>query len=141
MSVISEAAALDTSCVPKSHHRTLKDLRACIYCRRIKSYAQFLETGCENCSGMVKSRADEWTSANFDGFISLIEPTKSWAGRWHGMGALLPGCYAIKVHGGQEEAQDGMEEDAPDEDDRNFIAEDEGEGDAVQSSVGGESIL
>jgi len=46
-----------------------------------------------------KDRVNASTTVNFDGFISLVDPKKSWVAKWCRVDALTQGCYAIKVHG------------------------------------------
>ncbi|ERN16122.1 hypothetical protein AMTR_s00030p00199250 [Amborella trichopoda] len=62
------------------------ELRACLRCRLVKTYDQFRETGCENCPffNMDKDheRVVDCTTPNFNGIISCMDPTKSWAARW-----------------------------------------------------------
>lgn len=68
---------LDASTVPRPTGAApgFKDLRACMTCRLVKAYAQFVENGCENCEDFSKSRADELTTANFEGYGCQCIPT------------------------------------------------------------------
>uniref|UniRef100_A0A7N2R254 Spt4/RpoE2 zinc finger domain-containing protein n=1 Tax=Quercus lobata TaxID=97700 RepID=A0A7N2R254_QUELO len=62
------------------------ELRACLRCRLIKTYDQFRESGCENCPFFKMDedheRVVDCTTPNFNGIISVMDPTKSWAARW-----------------------------------------------------------
>jgi transcription elongation factor SPT4 len=73
---------------------TLRDLRACKICCLIKTYDQFIRGGCDNCDYFLhmKNNADkvfDCTSANFDGMISLMDPTDSWVAKWQRIGLFL----------------------------------------------------
>uniref|UniRef100_A0A3B0MXY3 Possible transcription initiation protein spt4-like, putatve n=1 Tax=Theileria annulata TaxID=5874 RepID=A0A3B0MXY3_THEAN len=64
---------------------------------------QFYENGCGNCSFLQMDgdhrRILDCTSSNFNGFISIIDPQKSWSARYNNLNDLIPGCYAISVNG------------------------------------------
>jgi transcription elongation factor SPT4 len=52
---------------------SLLHLRACMRCALIKTYGQFYDSGCENCSflnmGSDKEQIESHTSANFKGLV------------------------------------------------------------------------
>ncbi|KAK9835907.1 hypothetical protein WJX74_010704 [Apatococcus lobatus] len=77
------------------------NLRACIVCRLVKTYDQFLSNGCDNCPFLDmaghRDQCLDCTTPTFAGMISLIQPQASWAGKWLHLGKFVPGSYAIKV--------------------------------------------
>lgn len=97
-------------------------LRACLVCKLLKTEDQWLKEGCGNCPGPdnIKDieRVQEYTSAVFEGVLSLMHPEKSWAGKWNfsNFEQLVPGCYAIDVVGSLPEGMPGEEEEEDEED-------------------------
>ena len=82
----------------------LKQLRACLLCRLIKSYDQFRLHGCDNCESVLRMRGDaervlECTSANYAGVVSVMD-TAGWVARWMRLGEeAVRGMYAGRVWG------------------------------------------
>mmetsp|Transcript_5774 Transcript_5774/g.14042 ORF Transcript_5774/g.14042 Transcript_5774/m.14042 type:complete len:234 (+) Transcript_5774:103-804(+) len=79
-----------------------KTLRACLQCRTVMNREQFFEMGCPNCKELPMQGNDgrvvACTTANFQGFISLIRPG-AFLSRFTGLEHRRPGCYALTVKG------------------------------------------
>eukprot|EP00884_Botryococcus_braunii_P014732 jgi/Botrbrau1/2325/Bobra.39_1s0014.1 len=78
-----------------------KSLCACVPCRLIKTFDQFLDTGCENCPFLMmdgdRERCTDCTTVNFSGTVAVMDPTASWAAKWLHISKFVPGCYALEV--------------------------------------------
>ena len=85
------------------------NLRACIRCKLVKTEAQFLEDGCDNCVALSMAhdieRVQECTSPHFAGIVSLMQPRDSWVSSWNGLESRIPGCYCIDVDGDMFEGE------------------------------------
>jgi transcription elongation factor SPT4 len=66
-----EDEELDESFVHAEIPNTFRELRACMTCSLVKTFTQFYDTGCENCSFLQmadnRQRVAECTSAYFEG--------------------------------------------------------------------------
>ncbi|KAF6004522.1 hypothetical protein CCYA_CCYA02G0596 [Cyanidiococcus yangmingshanensis] len=95
--------AADTIVVVPSEIQSSK-LRACLSCGLVKSVAQFLAYGCENCPGLIEAgtgdreRVLTFTTTEFSGITALYKPKRSWVARWQRLSQLVPGCYAVGIH-------------------------------------------
>ncbi|CAL6312290.1 unnamed protein product [Bathycoccus prasinos] len=74
-----------------------RGVRACLNCKLIKTFEQFLENGCDNCSTLSFTDSNavvKQTTSNYSGVITVLEPKQSWSARWlHlGMGFLFAYC-------------------------------------------------
>ncbi|CAG9460141.1 unnamed protein product [Pedinophyceae sp. YPF-701] len=86
----------------------MKDLRCCRTCKLIKTYDQFEEQGCDNCQ-WDGNDAPDYTTAEFTGMISVIDPSKSWAAKWTHVSRRFPGCYAVQITEDAVEGEDVYE--------------------------------
>jgi transcription elongation factor SPT4 len=73
-------------------------------CGIIQSQSTFLNKGCPNCEEFIgytgnADQVQDCTSANFNGVISLAEPSKSWVAKWQRLEKNVPGLYAVQVVG------------------------------------------
>jgi transcription elongation factor SPT4 len=79
-----------------------KSLRACFVCRLVKSETQFVEAGCDNCKFLDlegdRGRVADYTTPNFSGLISVMDPSTSWATKWLHLSKYVPGCYTLMVN-------------------------------------------
>lgn len=79
-----------------------KQLRACYVCKLIKTGPQFLDSGCENCRWMAEeiehSNLDEFTTSNFSGLMTVMDPKSSWVSKWTHTAKAVPGCYALSLN-------------------------------------------
>eukprot|EP00048_Salpingoeca_helianthica_P018122 m.240834 g.240834 ORF g.240834 m.240834 type:complete len:109 (-) comp23705_c0_seq1:25-351(-) len=108
---MAATASIETVPSAKRHQR------ACVECKLVKTEEQFLKDGCENCEPRLRlagsdDRVAKFTTKNFFGMIALMDPAKSWVGRWQGINTCVPGVYAMSVNGRRPAAQeDEYEED------------------------------
>lgn len=67
-----------------------KGSRACLYCRLVQTYEQFIDNGCGNCVTLNmkgdKDRVSELTTSNYSGMVSLLDGRASWVGKWLRLG-------------------------------------------------------
>ena len=78
---------------------SLKKTRACFRCHLVKTEVQFRKEGCENCPYFKQNSHSymDYTSANFEGLISVIDPDVSWVAKHLNIHRFLPGTYCLKI--------------------------------------------
>lgn len=80
-----------------------KNMCACMSCKLVKTYAQFIDRGCENCDYLNmegdSGRVTDCTTVNFTGLIAIVDPAASWSAKWQHASSLVAGCYALDVQG------------------------------------------
>lgn len=82
----------------------MRSARACMVCAVVQSQSTFLNKGCPNCEEFIgyignPDQVQDCTSANFNGVISLTDPSKSWVAKWQRLDKNVPGLYAVQVIG------------------------------------------
>ena len=77
----------------------MKKQRACIRCHLIRTENQFKKEGCLNCLSFKSQNESffDYTSANFEGLISIINPDVSWVARHLNIGKYVAGTYCLKI--------------------------------------------
>jgi len=92
-----------SECAAPPIELSAKNTRACQSCGLVKTFEQFLESGCENCMNipMVDDRASvsDNTTQQYSGLISIHDQSSSWAAKWLRKRNYKPGCYALDVSG------------------------------------------
>jgi len=70
--------------------------------RRAASLEQFEDQGCENCPWLGlqndRGRVADFTTSQFSGMISVMDPSTSWATKWLHLSKSVPGCYTLVVN-------------------------------------------
>ena len=70
-------------------------------CSLIKTVAQFVSDGCENCDfmgyQMDRERVNACTTSAFVGAFVSIKPRTSWVAKWQRVSSFVPGAYAISI--------------------------------------------
>ena len=78
-----------------------KGLRACLRCSLVKTFSQFLDSGCENCEflGMAgdADRSHVCSTAFYEGTMAILAP--GWVAQWQRVANFMPGMYAIAMVG------------------------------------------
>ena len=137
---------------------SLRQLRACRYCKLIKTMHQFEKELCDNCwsewtdgaspadtsDAKKRAAAEDNTTDDFVGQVAMLRPDNSWVARWLRMHkselvsnarvSFKPGLYAISLptDEAQQTQQDEGEGDDEDEEGEGIDREkeeEEGEGD------------
>lgn len=77
----------------------LQKLRACFRCHLVKSQNQFRDAGCDNCPFFKAKRYTyiEYTSQNFEGLVSVLDPGVSWVALHLGITQFVPGTYCRRI--------------------------------------------
>ena len=72
-------------------------LVSCMGCRLVKTFRQFYDDGCDNCTFLDiredQHRVAECTTGYFDGMMAIMRPNESWVARWMSHTQTKPGCY------------------------------------------------
>lgn len=106
--------------------REPKLLRACKHCRRVLTERQFMAEGCATCNPQVMNQPERMsrremegqTTANFSGYIGIIDSRTSWAARLMGARKVPMGVYAFEIKDPEVAApQDADDGDADDKQD------------------------
>jgi transcription elongation factor SPT4 len=84
-------------------HQT-RSLRACMVCTIVLTQSEFVASGCPNCENVLELKGspdtvNECTSSNFNGTLALMNPERSWVGKWQRLEGYVPGIYAVQVIG------------------------------------------
>ncbi|CRG99162.1 transcription elongation factor SPT4, putative [Plasmodium relictum] len=83
--------------------KAILKLRACLSCRLLKTEAEFYQSGCSNCKFLQmtgdRHRIHDCTSENFNGFMAITNPNKSWMAQYNDLSKYVPGFYALQVVG------------------------------------------
>ena len=79
-------------------------MRACMVCSIVRTYTQFLQSGCPNCDGFLELTGNgdaiqDCTSQVFEGLLTVSDTSKSWVARYQRLEGYVPGVYAIQVEG------------------------------------------
>eukprot|EP00049_Salpingoeca_infusionum_P000712 m.41856 g.41856 ORF g.41856 m.41856 type:complete len:129 (+) comp10619_c0_seq3:43-429(+) len=95
-----EAASDPIDICPSSSH----DVVACLMCSLLKTRDQFYDDGCDNCEEFLhiqnnRDNLHDFTTANYYGVVSLMQPKESWVAKWQRIATFKPGCYALRVVG------------------------------------------
>lgn len=92
-----------------------KSLRACVCCRLVKTFDQFLASGCENCGffGMdgQRDRVADCTTPNFQSLLTVMDPASSWAAKWQHLNKKAAGAYALSIQGEPPQYVEDLMED------------------------------
>jgi len=85
---------------PRDH----KNLRACMVCSLVQTYAKFMSSGCPNCESFLELTGSgdmiaDCTSQVFDGLMTVADTSKSWVSRYQRLEGYVPGVYAVQVEG------------------------------------------
>ncbi|KAF4754232.1 Transcription elongation factor SPT4, partial [Perkinsus olseni] len=93
-------------------------LRCCLRCHIILSVSQFVRHGCPNCQDIDmegdKTLVEDYTTKNFSGGVSVMNPARSWVARQLKLSTFCAGMYAVAAQGdgeAQGDYDDEYEED------------------------------
>ncbi|KAF2491743.1 putative transcriptional elongation protein Spt4 [Lophium mytilinum] len=84
--------------------RDYKNLRACMVCGIVQTYAKFVSGGCPNCEAFLEltgsgDAVNECTSQVFDGLMTVADTKTSWVARYQRLEGYIAGVYAVQVEG------------------------------------------
>ena len=89
-------------------------LRACLGCRLILPFTQFVRTGCPNCPQADfqgdRSSVDTGTTKYFTGCVGVADPAGSWVARHLRVEQFVPGMYAILAGNAEEDQHEEPDE-------------------------------
>ncbi|EER17995.1 suppressor of ty, putative [Perkinsus marinus ATCC 50983] len=81
-------------------------LRCCLRCHIILSVSQFVRHGCPNCQDIDmegdKTLVEDYTTKNFSGGVSVMNPSRSWVARQLKLSTFCAGMYAVAAQGDGE---------------------------------------
>ncbi|KAF2660840.1 Spt4-domain-containing protein [Lophiostoma macrostomum CBS 122681] len=101
---VSDLAPPETdnmSWIPPSQQR---NMRACMVCSIVRTYNQFVQSGCPNCDAFLElvgngDAVTDCTSQVFDGLLTVSDTSRSWVARHQRLEGYVPGVYAVQVEG------------------------------------------
>jgi len=109
----------------------LRQLRACLRCKLVKTSESFRSDACENCQEFRDLDIAKYTTPIFKGMIAMMDPVESWVARYQ-MSQLavkrgmVPGLYAIQVTGNLDELADQgqLDDEAEEEEEEEALVDD-----------------
>ncbi|KAL0207677.1 hypothetical protein P9112_012305 [Eukaryota sp. TZLM1-RC] len=80
--------------------KSVKSLKACLWCGLIKTEEQFIDQGCENCTFLHMEgdpdRVAEVTTTSYEGIVSVMN-NSTWVSNYLGLDKAKPGVYAMHI--------------------------------------------
>lgn len=61
------------------------------------------QRGCDNCEEMIgmaedRGRVEDFTTSNFSGMVTVMDPSTSWVTKWTHQRNKVPGCYCLMIN-------------------------------------------